>query len=90
MPKTCDDSDNADLAFLQDDSAIHSEKLFPLPKAVEKATGQRRHLSTCLRWAKTDRYGVKLESTMLGGRRLTSPEAVLRYMDALTVAKDRS
>ena len=27
---------------------------------------------------------------MLGGRRLTSPEAVLRYMDALTVAKDRS
>ena len=82
---------NAAVAILEnDDDLIHQESLFPLPDAVEKATGIRPHLSTCLRWAKTDRFGVRLSSRMLGGRRLTSPEAVLRYMDELTKAKDRA
>lgn len=63
------------------------ENLFPLSVAVEKATGIRPHYTTILRWINKGQNGVKLESTMLGGRRLTSTDAVLRYMDRVTEAR---
>jgi hypothetical protein len=65
-----------------------NEQLFPLVQAVEKATGRRVHLCTCLRWGSKGSVGVRLETVVLGGRRLTSPEAVLRYMHAVTEIKD--
>lgn len=64
------------------------ELLLPLVEAVHRATGRRPHLSTALRWCTKERCGIRLESRILGGRRLTSPEAVLRYMEAVTRAKD--
>lgn len=68
---------------------LTDEKLLPLVEAVEKATGQRPHLSTCIRWCTRGCYGIKLESRVLGGKnRLTSEQAVLRFMDAVTAAKD--
>ncbi len=66
------------------------EPLFPLVQAVHKATGRRNHLSTVLRWCqRPNRHGIRLESWVCGGRRLTSIEAVLRYIDANTIAADR-
>jgi len=65
------------------------EKLLPLVEAVELATGQRPHLSTCIRWCTRGTKGIRLESHCLGGqRRLASPEAVLRFVEAVTVARN--
>ncbi len=67
---------------------IQSEKLLPLCLAVYEATGTKPALSTVLRWATRGNSGIRLESRILGGRRLTSAEAVLRFMDATTNARD--
>lgn len=57
----------------------------PLVEAVQKETGYRPHLSTVLRWClKPNRYGNILESWMVGGRRMTSVDAVQRYNAANT------
>jgi hypothetical protein len=58
----------------------------PLVKAVEAATGRRPHLSTILRWCQYGSRGIRLESWVLGGRRLTTVEAVKNYMEAVTAA----
>lgn len=68
---------------------MQTEPLFPLTKAIRIATSQSVHLSTALRWCqKPNRFGIRLESKVLNGRRLTSVEAVLRYVDACTAAAD--
>lgn len=67
---------------------LTNEKLLPLVDAVTSATGRRPHLSTCLRWASKGSQGIKLETVVLGGRRLTSPDAVQRYIHAVTERKD--
>jgi len=58
---------------------LERENLLPLAVAVENATGRRVHLATALRWASKGSAGVRLETVMLGGRRLTSEEAVRRF-----------
>jgi hypothetical protein len=64
-----------------------NELALSLVEAVEAATGRRPHLSTVLRWSqRRNRYGVKLESWMIGGRRVTSREAVRRFNEATTAA----
>ena len=61
----------------------------PLVDAVEAATQRRPHLSTVLRWAqRRNRYGIKLESWLIGGRRVTSVESVRRYNESTTAAAD--
>jgi hypothetical protein len=70
---------------------MNDEKLYPMVEAVQKATGRRPHLSTVLRWSQRhNRHGLRLDSLMVGGRRLTSVEAVQRYIKANTQAADRS
>ena len=65
-------------------------KLIPLVQAVEKATGCRPHLSTVLRWCnRHNRYGNRLKSKVVGGRRLTSIQWVLEYIDANTSAAEK-
>lgn len=65
---------------------ITGELLFPLPTAIEKATGQRPHLSTCHRWRL--KSANPLETVKVGGRRMTSVEAVTRFIEANTAAAD--
>jgi len=66
-----------------------TQELIPLVEAVQEATGRRLHLSTVLRWCqRPNRHGIRLESWIVGGRRLTSIEAVQRYIDANTRAAD--
>ncbi|MFN9604164.1 MAG: DUF1580 domain-containing protein, partial [Planctomycetota bacterium] len=67
-----------------------NEPLHPLSLAVEKATGRRPHITTCLRWATRGVAGIRLETSILGGRRLTSEQAVRRFMDRVTEAKELS
>lgn len=54
------------------------EQLFPLPNAIEKATGIRPSISTAHRWRLCTRN--PLPTVKLGGRRLTSVEAVKRWV----------
>jgi hypothetical protein len=67
---------------------IQNEKLLPLVAAVEVATGRRFHPSTPIRWATRGIHGVKLETAVLGIQRLTSPDAVVRFMNELTRVTD--
>ncbi len=61
----------------------------PLVEAVHEVHGRRPHLSTVLRWCQSrNRYGIKLESWLQGGRRVTSVEAVRRYDERNTLASD--
>ncbi len=73
-------------AFAIIDAIKENEKYLPLVDAVEQATGRRPHLSTCLRWCTRGSRGVRLESRVLGGRRLCTISAVIRYMTATTAA----
>jgi hypothetical protein len=65
---------------------IRGELLFSLPTAIEKAIGQRPHLSTCHRWRL--KKANPLETVKVGGRRMTSVEAVSRFIEANTAAAD--
>lgn len=46
--------------------------------------GMKIHFSTVLRWVLHGTRGVRLEAQRIGGRWLTSHEAVQRFMDRLT------
>jgi len=60
--------------------------LHPLVDAVYAATGRRPHLSTALRWCFKGISGTRLESWKVGGRRLTTIDAVNAFVDATTAA----
>ena len=62
--------------------------LLPLVEAVETVTGQRIHLSTVLRWAQQGRRGHRLQSWVLGARRMTTEQAVRDFIAATTQASE--
>jgi hypothetical protein len=66
------------------------EKLFPLAKAGQHVPGGPVHVSTLHRWRLRGCRGVRLETVTVGGRRLTSREAILRFIQATTQAADGS
>lgn len=47
----------------------------------------RPHVSTVFRWIQRGVCGIKLESAMLGGRRVTSREAIQRFSDRVSAAR---
>ena len=46
----------------------------------------RPHATTWWRWWKKGRFGVRLETVVIGGRRYTTKAAVRRFITALTAA----
>jgi len=58
------------------------EPLLPMATAVHRATGRRTHVTTCHRWRLRGVRGVRLPTVLVGGRRLTSVGAVLRWIEA--------
>lgn len=65
-------------------------EMLPLKEAVEKVTGRKVSLSTILRWCtRPNKYGVRLKSWMVGGRRLTTTEEVQLYIQNNTKAADK-
>jgi hypothetical protein len=76
---------------------LQSEKLISLADAAKLVPpgrrGKRTHLSTVLRWVLRGARGpsserVKLEAVRLGGRWLTSAEALQRFAERLTPRLD--
>ncbi|MFO0877884.1 MAG: DUF1580 domain-containing protein [Gemmataceae bacterium] len=65
-----------------------SEELIPIGRTPELLPFPSRkvHPSTCVRWAMqgVGRQRIKLETKMIGGRRFTSKQAVLRFIDRLS------
>jgi hypothetical protein len=69
---------------------LTAEKAIPLSRAarlVPSATGEGTvHPSTIHRWVVRGHRGIKLEALRLGGRWVTSAEAVARFAERLTAA----
>jgi hypothetical protein len=74
-------------------TALTSETLLPLADACRlippARNGRRTHISTVLRWIPRGTSSpsgevVRLEAVRLGGRWMTSREALQRYADRLT------
>lgn len=68
------------------------EKLLRFTEAAKhrllERAGKGVHVSTLHRWHSVGVHGVKLETLMLGGIRVTSPEALLRFIAGVTAAKE--
>jgi hypothetical protein len=52
-------------------------------KALPKVNGKRPHAATLWRWARKGIKGVCLETRRVGGRFVTSPEALERFTKSL-------
>jgi len=68
---------------------IHTEKLVDFQEATRlfpKRSGKHPHLATLHRWALDGSKGVRLEFVRMGSRRVTSVEAIQRFLDRATEA----
>ena len=59
-----------------------------IPAWCEKHLGHRVNRSTVHRWRLRGARGIKLETVLIGGRRYSSLEALLRFFDSTTAAED--
>lgn len=66
---------------------VTSECLMTLSAAATRLP-HRPHISTLHRWRLRGVGGVRLETCMIGGRRMTSLEAIERFVDAVTQQAD--
>jgi hypothetical protein len=67
---------------------LTEETLLPYATAVERVTGQRPNPSTLHRWRIRGVKGVKCETILAGGRRMSSIPAVHRFFAGITAAAD--
>ncbi len=61
-------------------------KYLAVAEAIERATGSRPHPTTCWRWTKKGCGGTKLQTWVVGGRRVTTIDAVQLFVSARTEA----
>lgn len=69
---------------------FQSEPLLPLVEAAKLLPGNKGkhlHYETLRRWGKVGVRGVRLETKPLGGKKVTSPQAIDRFMDRLAAAE---
>lgn len=68
------------------------ETLLPLRALAERLPGNKGtdhlHYETVRRWVKVGVRGIRLESKVMGGKRVSSLPAVDRFMDRLTQLED--
>lgn len=64
------------------------DKLIRIPLAVEAVTGQRPSPAKCWRWHKRGVQGVRLQTWLVGGARLTSMAAVRAFIRERTEQDD--
>jgi len=62
--------------------------LLPIPTAFEQVTGHRPNLSTGWRWSTKGCRGIRLETVIVGGKRLTTIEMVKAFIKATTDARN--
>lgn len=69
-------------------STLFSEDILELSEAATFIKGQFRgrkpSVSTVLRWCLYGLRGIKLESLKCGGQRMTTKQAVIRFIDRLS------
>lgn len=63
------------------------EQIYPLVEAYKLATGQHVNLSVPWRHSQNGIAGIKLEFVIFGNRRMTSVEAVHRFIEARTQSR---
>lgn len=61
---------------------IQTEKLISLGEACREVPPNGVSTATMARWIQRGVRGVQLETVFIGGRRLTSREAIQRFIDA--------
>ena len=64
--------------------------LSPIPALFEEVTGRRPNLSTCWRWSTKGARGIRLETIIVGGKRLTTREMVEAFIKATTESRNAS
>lgn len=69
-------------------SLAEGDKLFPVPAALEKLTGQRPHPTTTCRYCLRGVAGVVLPSVVVSGKRMTTLSAAGEFLRAVTAAKN--
>ena len=62
------------------------KQMLPIQAAFEAATGLRVATTTAWRYCTTGSRGVRLKHWNLGCKRVTTPEEVLSWMEAVTIA----
>ena len=70
---------------------IVNEQMLPfskIPAWCEQHLGNQVNRSTVHRWRTRGARGRKLETVLVGGRRYSSQEALLRFFDSTTAAED--
>lgn len=68
-------------------SDILSETPVPISAAPKHVPG-RPHAATIFRWHQRGIKGVRLETYVVGGKRYTSKEALRRFIERTTEARD--
>ncbi len=71
--------------------SLKGERVVQLPEAanlLRQTTGASYHPATLNRWARFGVRGVRLESILVGGRRLTSKQALDRFINRLNAADE--
>lgn len=66
----------------------HSMEFLSLTDAVFFVTGRRPNLSTSWRWSTKGCRGIRLETVIVGGKRLTTIEMVRAFVRATTDARN--
>ncbi len=64
------------------------ERCYPVVIAVNHACGHKISACTAWRWAQRGIGNVRLETVVVVGRRMTSVEAVVRFLSSVTAARD--
>ncbi|MEM9351607.1 MAG: DUF1580 domain-containing protein [Planctomycetota bacterium] len=67
---------------------LEKEHLMPVVDAIARATGKRPHTATIYRWRTRGVRGARLETVVIGGRRVTSVDAVRRFVRETTASAD--
>ena len=71
---------------------IRSESIVPFNQVharVEELTGKRPHIASIYRWMQKGIAGVRLETLLMGATRVTSEEALDRFFQDSTAAKQK-
>jgi hypothetical protein len=72
---------------------VLSEDVLTIPQAADRVgeiTGKRPDRATVYRWTQRGVRGVRLESVSVGGHLVTSDQALTRFFDEQTVAREVS
>ena len=67
---------------------VNLKELIPIHTAVEQVTGRRFNLSTAWRWSTKGAKGIRLETVILGGKRMTTIAMVEAFIKATTDARN--